>query len=115
MSDLELTKLCAAALEIKVFVDAYGELCIDGQEDERGNIPYDPLHDDAQAMALLPYLVSRGGLTISESKFSFWEKGKIQPEYVVLGSMTIKMIRECVCECVANMQKAKSIPSPSSR
>ena len=55
MTDLEMTKLCAEAMGLELFqVPEYGDvLFIVGDQCEYGNVPYEPLEDDAQAMALV--------------------------------------------------------------
>ena len=47
MTDLEMTKLCAEAMGLST-TEQYGMVF-----DESGRALYDPLHDDAQAMALV--------------------------------------------------------------
>lgn len=90
MNDLEITKLCAEAMSIKI----------------RPYIEYDPLHDDAQAMALM-------------KKFRLFIYGHL-PFWVVISSqpthekMTDVIMVDCedvnyaICRCVAKMQKAKN-------
>ena len=54
MTDLEMTRLAAEAMGLRVFVDAYGALCLEQLDIlSADNVVYDPLHDDAQAMALV--------------------------------------------------------------
>ena len=61
-------------------------------EDDGGGV-YDPLHDDAQAMALLKRF--RLDLTISAMLFN-WSRGHGEHD-----------LNRAICERVANMPKAK--------
>lgn len=98
MTDLEITKACAEAIGESVRLSPYGHMEIEG-----GIIPYDPLHDDAQAMAL----VKRFGLTLDPaediapftwrvcvSKDGDWEK------QVLAESADLN---RAICECVAKI------------
>ena len=90
MTDLEITKLCAEAMGVD-FSKGYATLmCMEC--DEYG-ITYAPLHDDAQAMALLKRF--RLDLTISAMLFN-WSRGHGEHD-----------LNRAICERVANMPKAK--------
>ena len=53
MTDLELTKLCAEASRIEVILRLEGKLLTEFVLRDSTQTPYDPLRDDAQAMALV--------------------------------------------------------------
>lgn len=110
MSDVEITRLCAKAMgyaEHHHATDKIAWTSFDGA----GEI-YDPLHDDAQAMAL----VKRFHLSIAiwdslyESESGWWRVDRQQK--TAIGPMHAtttrnKDLNRAVCECVAAMQKAK--------
>ena len=97
MNDLEITKLCAEALLPNVW--AHGE--------------WNPLHDDAQAMAL----VKEFRLNIGE----YWRSTKFSSEVVgwqvEINSRPFQTLPDCtakhsdlnraICECVAKRQLDK--------
>ena len=97
MTDLEITKLCAEAMGVD-FSKGYATLmCMEC--DEYG-ITYAPLHDDAQAMAL----VKKFKLWIEQ-----WEDGTCS----VFGKRKMmdadsSDLNRAICECVAKMQAAKA-------
>ena len=109
MTDLEITKLCAEAMGVSVIKTRayYGS-----EADSPESLPehwlqeigvgewqqYDPLHDDAQAMAL----VKKFKLGIGrEDGDDMWAVGRIFIE-------TINQdLNRAICECVAKMQGAK--------
>jgi hypothetical protein len=99
MTDLEMTKLCAEAMGFPCFKNDLGRWV---EANVMGSV-YDPLHDDAQAMAL----VKRFCLDI--------ECYAREPVWTVLfdDNERYSKVRECtdlnraIVECVANMQKAK--------
>ena len=96
MTDLEITRLCAEAI---------GPDCIGNSENDWHL--YDPLHDDAQAMAL----VKRFQLYMAvqtDRKGDYWS--------VTAGRVSKHPHESCqtdlnraICECVATMQNAKTI------
>ena len=105
MTDLEITRLCAQAMgydfvasEKHVRTRATGSL-----------LPYDryydPLHDDAQAMALVKkFQLSVYWIADSEGGWSAaWDFG---PHVYADNSD----INRAICECVAKMQLAKGAP-----
>jgi len=109
MTDLEITKACAEAMEL--------EWVWDGPEiryrssnarDAKTHVPiyqgtYEPLHDDAQAMALVKKL----GLSVWVGTAGVWvcEAGR-QPGVVKSGVVSDDLNR-AICETAAKMQKAK--------
>ena len=98
MDDLEITKLCAEAMKLPEHGVVAGTVMYI-EDDTWAN--YDPLHDDAQAMAL----VKKFCLNIS------WHYGKNVVR--VNDGLSVKTqyrkdINQAICECVALMQKAKS-------
>jgi hypothetical protein len=81
MTDLEITKACAAKMGLS-------------EEQQAGfcESPYDPLHDDAQAMAL----VKKFYLTISRGLDGWSTLG-------ATGWVSNKDLNRAICECVAKI------------
>lgn len=108
MTDLEITKLCAEAMGIQISKPAgYREFVQDNPPlyatgAVNGSIYYEPLHDDAQAMAL----VKRFDLNFEKFPGSAWEvsrwSGSEWSEELFSDDLN-----RAICECVANMQKVK--------
>jgi len=97
MTDLEMTRLCAEAREL----DWCGAKYSDGLHvfTGRGNYHklYDPLHDDAQAMAL----VKKFAVCITLLANTYWE---------VVSVMTTARsvdLNRAIVECVAKMQRTR--------
>ena len=92
MTDLEITKKCAEAIGWELF-EENGELW-----EKAGLIIYDPLHDDAQAMAL----VKKFHLSIingtSFKKHIWLVDGKT-------GGWSDADLNRAICEAVAKMVK----------
>lgn len=110
MTDEEIIKLCAEAMDIRLATTEAGELAhmcgIPYYHNGMRTIAYDPLHNDAQAMAL----VKRFKLDIAHwlpdecsgvNVFYFGGKVKAQIE------TSDADINRAICECVATMQAAK--------
>ena len=117
MTDLEITRLCAEAMDLTVVMQL-GEWRFPRTQSEYSL--YDPLHDDAQAMAL----VKRFRLSIEASPLTdeAWSENQNRmtnpPSYSVSrcpGAWSLHYLYNCVspdlnraiCECVAKMQAAK--------
>mgnify|MGYP001611172893 CR=1 FL=1 len=86
MTDLEITRLCAEAMGLKHDPDrcfGFG-FHVHGLYDV-----YNPLTDDAQAMALLMFLLSCGKHIIIENNSNG------------------RRLRRAICECVAQILSAK--------
>ena len=98
MTDLEMLKLCAEAMGYKIVYPDQADLplCI---ESSKGAGVYFPLHDDAQAMALVKKL-ELGVLRNGER----WEV----IHGLIWGRNTD--LNRAIVECVAQMQKAKDKP-----
>lgn len=96
MTDLEMTRLCAEAM---------GDLCLEHTEEgyllsSYWQRKYDPIHDDAQAMALAKKFmldVDFFSGTVSRD-FSGEERFTTHSD---------ESINRAIVECVAKMQKAK--------
>lgn len=99
MTDLEITKLCAQAMGYELPGNEWAV-----------NAPdfYHPLGDDAQAMALVKKL----GLVcdpqhdgLHNPEYPGWEVSHISLplDYLAISPS----LNRAICECVANMQKAK--------
>ena len=103
MTDLEITKLCGAAMGFLIRTD-HGEDGIWCNDSLGNNVGiYAPLHDDAQAMAL----VKRLRLTISSHNHMFYcSKPQGGPEQWKFHSGNTDLNR-AICETVARIQKAK--------
>ena len=129
MTDLEITKRCAEAMGMRQFEyfppgdypDQHGTYEISGDEIYRlsGNslggynrYPYDPLHDDAQAMAL----VKKFDLNIIKSDDEWWvHESPHICDYIATAERHDvtdwgaydKDLNRAICECVAKMGEAK--------
>ena len=95
MTDLEMTRLCAEAMGVKLI----NEICR-GEERYRPDNLYDPLHDDAQAMALVKKL----NMEIERSDAGRC-KAWIHPAKE--HSEWCDNLNLAIVECVAKMQAAK--------
>ena len=114
MTDLEITKLCAEAMGVEahlvensglfIFTRGFGSVALAEK--------YDPLHDDAQAMALVKKL----DLNIIKLDDEWWvhESPHIcdyiataeQHDVTDWGAYD-KDLNRAICECVAKMGEAK--------
>lgn len=91
MSDLEVVRICAEALTDDIEAIGWrkdGTLCVWGK-------PYDPLHDDAQAMALV-------------KRFQLWIGGWLPTGMVTVSDQGERMataadLNRAIVECVAKM------------
>lgn len=99
MTDLEITKACADAIGLAFPEDGDSVLIDVGSVLPGG---YDPLHDDAQAMAL----VKKFGLGIYREGDE-WGCYKFRPTGPH-PDVSNSDLNRAICECVAKMQKAKS-------
>ncbi|MFA7279583.1 MAG: hypothetical protein WC100_05765 [Sterolibacterium sp.] len=107
MTDLEITKLCAEAMGLDKFQWQTGGivtashlpiLTLDGR------IDYDPLNDDAQAMAL----VKQFKLHISYANDSWQVCFPFSAKSEFIGHHSLSADLNCaICGCVAKMQAAK--------
>ena len=107
MTDLEITKLCAEAMGF------HAEYCY-GEEvtyllvwvgDDSGKT-YNPLHDDAQAMALVKkFKVRLAYLEIREGEVV--EAAISMNNEVPYSFARSTDLNRAICECVAKMEKAK--------
>lgn len=97
MTDIEITKLCARAMGIKVFRPENRSGWWEGSV--LFATPYEPLRDDAQAMAL----VKRFPLETLAAMTNHIRVSANVPEMIerALG------LNRAICECVAKMEKAK--------
>lgn len=101
MDDLTITRLCAEAMGCKQswVEDSELKVIFDGGFADYSEL-YNPLHDDAQAMAL----VKKFGLTISKDPDAYWHAMDIDCEIQVPN----KDINRAICECIARMQEVKN-------
>ena len=98
MTDLEMTKLCAEAMGCELTMEnGKPQMVILFRGHLTNYCDYDPLHDDAQAMALVKkFHIALG-----------WNK----PGWAAFGQHDQRWIRgydlnRAIVECVAKMQKA---------
>ena len=99
MTDLEMTRLCEDAIISAAIKESNGGVvCYAvGYKDE-----YDPLHDDAQAMALVKWF----GMEMSRAQTGEWFV-----RHFLCGSEAIinTDLNRAIVECVAKMQAAKNV------
>ena len=106
MTDLEMTKLCAEAMGIAVVSEGPQSEPTEFWLFESGVgewSEYDPLQDDAQAMAL----VRKMELDISHCEPSGWIVFSGDGDGI---DATAETLNHAIVECVAKMQKAKNAP-----
>ena len=96
MTDLEITKLCAEAMGID-FSKGYASITC--KECEEYGVPYNPLHDDAQAMALVKKLA----MTLYRSHEGEWT-AKVPYRSDMSRNSNLN---RAVCQCAARIQKSK--------
>ena len=95
MTDLEITRLCAAAMGIPTWEEASGGpeiLYLDVRVST--GVKYRPLHDDAQAMALMKKF--KLGLAFS-GHWSVYEQGDGESGHAA-------DLNRAICECVAKIR-----------
>jgi hypothetical protein len=104
MNDLEMTRLCAEAMGLRI-VDDFSDChpSVSGVEIEISpriaSTRYDPLHNDAQAMALAKRFKLNIG-QLSDGKFC---KVFVMEPYAEGESTDLN---RAICECVAKMQQS---------
>ena len=117
MTDLEITKLCAKAMKIKLQEGLTANPSWDGKtwiewvETEHGE-DYWPLKNDAQAMALMiefrllvelnPSILGRR-VRVGGSEIGSEIEAHIPPKW----NNYAANLRHAICECVAQMEKAQ--------
>ena len=101
LTDLEITRLCAAAMGLPEWPDG-GHDCRPVGGDHRDY--WQPLHDDAQAMALVKKFHLHIGKTLRtpDEPFGQWFVSKTDKYEVPNNDLN-----RAICECVAKMQAAK--------
>lgn len=106
MTELEMTRLCAEAMGYEHFVTDTDHVFPIGTVLHSGpgiTYVYDPLHDDAQAMAL----VKKFELWISSAgKWLVMEPIGFQTPFEIEAKSTD--LNRAICECVAKMQIDRS-------
>ena len=114
MTDLDITRLCAEAMgwqRVRISALAVPGIHVDPpfivgsltgtSIDEL----YDPLHDDAQCMALIKRLdVALYRVGPYDWQASIWSRERTQ---LVWSTENVPDLNRVVCECVAKMQQAK--------
>ena len=112
MTDLEITKLCAEAMRLRLCNGYDSPKSLYTHQDPRSidgrEIEYNPLHDDAQAMAL----VKKFELRIDRN-FEDGGEGLVWTvthhlcmKYGGISSFDNRNLNRAICECVAKMQAA---------
>ena len=106
MTDLEMTRLCAEAMGWHPH--AISDKCYHNESEHRSMLTsdYDPLHDDAQVMALVKKMKVSIYAPYKEEE---WECGVEEENMTLHGSLNNDLNRAIV-ECVAKMQQAKNAP-----
>ena len=114
MTDLEITRLCAEAIGYAVVETSQGLRARDGEYDfmvlGSDGGPYlrrfNPLHDDAQAMALVKkfWLDIEVFIGTKEPLLCWGVVGAQKGAHRVKNTD----LNRAICECVAKMQKAKA-------
>lgn len=110
MTDLEMTKLCAEAMgwhtrgpASKVVAYKVSDCAIVAGNDRGGESVYDPLRDDAQAMALVKKL----DLSIQKTNTGYWQVcGWHSGGYIFSDDLN-----RAIVECAAALQAACSSDS----
>ena len=100
MTDLEMMRLCAEAMGLEV-IPYDGAIVVFVKRPKRGEQEYRPLHDDAQAMAL----VKKFNLTIRQICLT---PNVLQQWQINDGGPSNYSLNRAIVECVAKMQKARS-------
>ena len=110
MNDLEMTKLCAEAMGIKFCPECLKNdpsslqtTHSEGRPDQQ----YDPLHDDAQAMALVKkfQMLVRWDGGVHGWTAGIWYSGS--KGQALWNDWTAQDLNRAICECVAKMQAAR--------
>jgi hypothetical protein len=113
VTDLEITRLCAEAMGLSVrewrgpMDNQEPSLCTFHQINAETWMPqqrYDPLHDDAQTMAL----VKKFDLEIQHYHTDL---GQVIKKYVAYPRVEVinNDLNRAICECVAKIQNAKAL------
>ena len=103
MTDLEITTLCAKAMGIRLDADMLADGVIGYWDEEGSGRGYSPLHDDAQAMALIRrlQLCIQPPEAIGVMAWHVWKFHK--PNHTAVSDD----LNRAICECVAKAQNAK--------
>ena len=105
MTDLEMTTLCAEAIGLHVGRIIVDSVFVCDSDEDIPTIQYDPLHDDAQAMAL----VKKFALCVWQATWNpdqpwYVEAFRASPEYRFAGNVDLN---RAIVECVSRMQAEK--------
>ena len=110
MTDLEINRLCAEAMGIDLEAEADRADARQGKWLHGYEKPlYNPLHDDAQAMALDEVIFKAGfGMSFSPKHVCVYPMNTTIEFYRMNADMTnAENRRRWRCECVAKMQQAR--------
>lgn len=111
MDDLTMTRLCAEAMGFHRSEDIREQDWFYLAGFHYPNRRYDPLRDDAQAMALLRWLIrgEKGG-TVTASVFGF-TFNNFKDQKIVLHTLDKPSdLNRTIVECIAKMQASKKEP-----
>ena len=103
MTDLEINRLCAEAMGIDLEAEADRADARQGKWLHGYEKPlYNPLHDDAQAMALVKKMRLDILAPLEKAPRKIWVAS-----YGVLHQTESFDLNQSICECVVKMQQAK--------
>ena len=120
MTDHEMTKLCAESMGYKPYravMNGVIQNCSEhgiyvfSDSDERGYTEYQPLHNDAQALAL----VKRFNVKLTKTpKYETWRTVAYSEDNYFLFATTNQDLNRAICETIAKMQQEKANLHPPS-
>lgn len=102
MTDLEITRLCAEEMGITLDEDMLSDGLLEYWGSEGSSRSYNPLHDDAQAMALVKKFLLSVGFDGGWACVKNDGRGMLQS-----GAYHYPDLNRAICECVAKMQASK--------
>ena len=105
MTDLEMTKLCAEAMGLTVKMHPIrGTIMRYWSMDGNVEREYNPLHNDAQAMALVKFLHLHIGKTLRtpEDQYGTWFVSRTDRYQAINANLN-----RAIVECVAKLQESK--------
>ena len=104
-SDLEIIELCAEAMGLDTKIAVPTDSKIAAGVGGRDCYGYNPLHDDAQAMALVKKFHIQLTKTLRTPKDIFGKWIAVKTDRFM--SEPTADLNRAICECVAKMQEAK--------
>jgi hypothetical protein len=110
MTDLEMTKLCAEAMGYHTLVSNKWPLMVWPSADSQAGFIYNPLHDDAQVMALIRWLVGYNEnekLEISNHVVLYAKRGFTYTQFGDF-SGSDNHLNRAIVECVAKARRSST-------